>query len=269
MTVASAANSTYKIVTILEVAANSNLAGTITLGCPFAPIKGIDSPGCEIIAGARLGVYDVVAHTAGRAVGHARVGAGTNVGQAQWRVGYVALGAGGAILVDVGGRDKLRRGAAWRGRGIGMVRGGSCIVAGGGAGARVAVREAQWRLAARRIVLHGALLLGLRLLGEAVLRRHRGVHAGQLRSVVGRHWMRPRCHASRLQDVGDGGGVDTGAGTRCGETLRQRRRWRQCVVKLDLGRIIAKRRSRHLRAYGHVQLVVGAVVAPHGGRWSR
>lgn len=163
----------YKVVSILKVAADSNLAGTVPLGSPFAPIKGIHSPRCEIIAGARLGVNDVVAHAAGGGVRHARVGAGTNVGQAQWRVGDVALGAGRAVLVGIGRRDKLRRGAARRGRSIGMVRGGrGSIVAGGGAGARVAMGQAQRRLADRGKFLHRRLLLGLRLLGEAVLRRH-------------------------------------------------------------------------------------------------
>ena len=37
---------TYEVVPIFEVAGDSNLASSIALGLPFAPVKGIKSPRC-------------------------------------------------------------------------------------------------------------------------------------------------------------------------------------------------------------------------------
>lgn len=47
---------TDKIVAVLEIAADGNLAGAIGLRPPLAPVKGIDGPGRHIVAGAWLGV---------------------------------------------------------------------------------------------------------------------------------------------------------------------------------------------------------------------
>lgn len=235
-------NNTYKVVAIFEVAADGNLASAVALWPPLAPVKGIDGPGRKIVAGSRLGVGGFVAHGIGRAVGHARVGARANVGQAQWRVGYVAVGGGRSVFGRIGGRSKLRRGAAGRGRGIGMV-GGRGIEASGGAGAGIAVREAQRRPGRGRVVLHGGLLLRgmlrrslllLLLLLERMLRRlHRGVHGGQRRSGVGGHWVRPRCQATGLQGVGNSRSAEARVGT-------LGRRGGGCLFKLDLGRIGAR-----------------------------
>lgn len=114
---------TYKVVPIFEVASNGNLAGSIALGLPFTPVKGIKSPWRQIIARAGLHVGKFILKGPGRAVRQGRVGSGTDVGQAQGRVRKVPLRRC-AILARLRGRYELRGacgGATRRGRGVGRV----------------------------------------------------------------------------------------------------------------------------------------------------
>lgn len=59
-------NSTYKVVAVFEVASQSNLASTVALWPPLAPIESVDGPGCKIVAGAGLCIRELAAQASGR-----------------------------------------------------------------------------------------------------------------------------------------------------------------------------------------------------------
>lgn len=228
---------------ILEVATNGQLAGPITLGGPFAPVKGIDGPGGEVVAGIGLGVGEVVGRGAWGTVRHARVGARTDVSETQWGVGEVALGAGRIVLVVIRGRHELGRGAAGRGGRIGVVVGGAIVAASSRAGAGVAVRHAErgprGRLEVLRVLARRGLMVMLL-----------GGDGGQVGRRVDGHGLRTRRETAGLEDVGDGAGRG-GTVTRGG------------LLELDLGRKVSRRQRLAVRTHArHVEFVV----AGGGGR---
>lgn len=70
---------THKVMSIFQVAAYSELTSAITLGRPFAPVEGVNGPRRKVIARSWLGIVGVVGHGSSSAIGHARIGAGTNI----------------------------------------------------------------------------------------------------------------------------------------------------------------------------------------------
>lgn len=73
---------TYKIVAVFEIAGDGNLAGSVAVGLPLAPVVGIEGPWRKVIARAGLHVGNLILEGARRTVRHGRVSSRSDVGEA-------------------------------------------------------------------------------------------------------------------------------------------------------------------------------------------
>lgn len=50
----------YEIVAVFEITGNGNLAGSVALGLPFAPVISVEGPWRKVVTGGLLHVGDLV-----------------------------------------------------------------------------------------------------------------------------------------------------------------------------------------------------------------
>lgn len=83
MSVGNGVSETYKVVAVFQVASYGQLAGSVALRGPFAPVEGVDGPGSQVIAGTGLSIGEIISVRAVMAIRHARVGSGPDISEAE------------------------------------------------------------------------------------------------------------------------------------------------------------------------------------------